>query len=112
MAGFGELHETFREHGVRLFALTAEDEEDARRMKEAENLEFDILYGLDVDDMEARYGIHVNRGKITHLQPAQFVLDDEGRVVLACYSSGRVGRLDADEALDVVREEALEATGS
>lgn len=90
---------------MRLVALTAEGEDGAREMKESEDLEFDILHGLDPDEMEERLGIHVHRGARTHLQPAQFVLDDEGRVVLACSSTGRVGRLDAGEALTVVRND-------
>ena len=112
MAGFGEHHDDFREAGVRLLALTAEDEDGARKMKQSEDLDFDILYGLDVDEMEERYGLHVHRGDPTHLQPAQFVLDADGRVILACSSSGRVGRLDAEEALEVVESDLPETAES
>lgn len=112
MAGYAKHHDDFSEAGVRLVALTAEDEDGARKMKQAEDLDFDILYGLDVDDMETRYGIHVERGDPTHLQPAQFVLDTEGCVVLASSSTGRVGRLDAEEALEVVNNDLPQAVES
>jgi len=46
--------------------------------------------------------IYIEKGDKTHLQPAQFVLDPDGRVRLAAYSSGPVGRLSAAEALGAV----------
>lgn len=105
MAGYGERHEEFRDEGIRVVALTAEDEGGARKMKEAEGLDFDILYGLDVDEMEERIGAYVEKGgEREHLQPAQFILKPDGTVALASYSSGPVGRLDAEEALEETRE--------
>lgn len=74
-------------------------------MKDDEALSFPVLYGLDVDDLHDRYGLYINRNGRTHLQPAQFIVDPEGEIRLACYSSGKVGRLSADEALDQVRSE-------
>lgn len=103
MAGFGEREGEFRDEGVRILAFTAEAEDGARAMKEDQDLGFTVLYGLDVDEMEERYGLHVHRGETTHLQPAQVILDGEGDVVLVSSSSGAVGRLDAEDALQVVR---------
>jgi peroxiredoxin len=110
LAGFGEREEDFRDLGVRILAFTAEGEEDARAMKEDQDLGFTILYGLDVDEMQERYGLHVHRGERTYLQPAQVILDDQGDTVLVSSSSGAVGRVDAEDALEVVR--GLEAKAS
>lgn len=67
-----------------------------------EDLSFPVLYALDVDEMRERLGLYIQKGDRTHLQPAQFVLDPDGRVHLASYSSGAVGRLSAAEMLGVV----------
>ena len=86
-----------------MVALSADDREAAREMTDEEDLDFPVLYDLDVKDIRDRYGIYIHENERTHLQPAQFILDPEGKVELASYSSGPVGRLDAEEALEEVR---------
>ena len=102
MAGLQEHLEAYREEDVHVVALSADDREAAREMAEEEDLDFSVLYGLDVKDIRDRYGLYIHENERTHLQPAQFILDPEGNVQLASYSSGAVGRLDAEEALDEV----------
>lgn len=91
----------FAEAGIRVVALSADDEDGARKMVNDEGLEFPVLYGLDVDDMNERLGLYIEKGEKTHLQPAQFILDPAGRIEFASYSSGPVGRLSASEALGI-----------
>lgn len=102
MAGLEEHSPQYEKADVRVVALSADDEGGAREMASDEDLSFPILYGLDVDDMNERVGLYVEKGEKTHLQPAQFVLDPGGRIRFASYSSGPVGRLSAAEALGVV----------
>lgn len=85
-------------------AISADDRDGAVEMKEDEGLDFPVLYGVDVDDIRERMGLYIQKNDVEHLQPAQFVLDPEGKVRYASYSSGKVGRLDAEEALEVVEE--------
>lgn len=90
---------------VQVVALSVDDEEGAREMMEEVGAGFPLLYGLDVDEMEERIGAYVEKGgEREHLQPAQFILKPDGTVALASYSSGPVGRLDAEEALKETRE--------
>lgn len=88
---------------MQIVALSADGEEGARSMKDEEDLSFPVLYGLDVDETEDEVGTYVQHGERDHLQPAQFILAPDGSIALACYSSGAVGRLAADEALDRVK---------
>ena len=95
--------EAYDEADVQIVALSADDEEGARSMKEEEDLSFPVLYGVDVDEMEETLGTYVQHGDPEHLQPAQFILEPDGTLALACYSSGAVGRLSAEEALAFVK---------
>ena len=98
-----DLDEEFREADVRRVAVSADDEEGARSMKEDEELGFPVLYGVDCEDVRDRHGLYIaERDGRTHLQPAQFILDPDGTVRFASYSSGKVGRLDARAALEEI----------
>lgn len=98
-----EHHEQFRDAGVRIVVLSADGPEGAKRMKSDEDLEFPVLHGLDCEDVRDRFGVYMRKGdERTHLQPAQFILDPEGVVRLASYSTGKVGRLEAREALEEI----------
>jgi peroxiredoxin len=102
LAGFEEHAGAFLENDVRVVALSADPEEGAERMVEKEELSFPVLYGLDVDEMRDRLGLYVRKGEKTHLQPAQLIVGPEGTIEFASYSSGKVGRLSAEEALEEV----------
>lgn len=94
--------DAFDEADVQIVALSADDEEGARSMSEKEDLAFPVLYGLDPDETRDTVGTYIEHGKRDHLQPAQFILEPDGSIALACYSSGAVGRLKADEVLERV----------
>ena len=103
MARYPDLLDELEETGADLVALSADDEEGARTMQDEVDADFTVAYGVDVDEMEERLGLYVNRGERTHLQPAQLILDQDGTVRFASYSSGKVGRLEAEEALEELR---------
>jgi peroxiredoxin len=67
-------------------------------------LEFTVLYGLDPEATSRAIGCYtgMHEGR-PHIQPADFVLGPDGRVVHAVYSSGTVGRLTAADALPTVK---------
>lgn len=105
MGDFQDHIGAYDDADVQVVALSVDDEEGARKMMEEVDVAFPILYGLDVDEMEERIGAYVEKGgEREHLQPAQFILKPDGTVALACYSSGKVGRLGAEEALKETRE--------
>jgi peroxiredoxin len=111
LAGFAEHVDAYDDADVQIVALSADGEEGARKMQEEEGLSFPVLYGLDVDEMKEKLGLYIEHGDRDHLQPAQFILRPGGVVALACYSSGAVGRLRADEALDrvgILRDKAAD----
>ena len=80
-------------------AMSADPRSDASTTAEELGLSFTIGYGLDPDTVAEAVGAYTNQDP-PHLQPASFILEPGGTVALAVYSSGAVGRLKADEAVD------------
>lgn len=103
MAGLQEIRDEYEKADVRVVVLSADGREGAEEMKSDEGLDFPVLYGLDVDDVRDRFGLYIQKGGRTHLQPAQFIVRPDGTIELACYSSGKVGRLTAREALETAK---------
>jgi peroxiredoxin len=90
---------------ARVVALSADGEEEARGTVEQLGLEFTVLYGLDPEATSRAIGCYTgtHEGR-PHIQPAAFVLRSDGRIVHALYSSGKVGRFTAGDALTIVKD--------
>ena len=90
---------------MRVIALSSDSSDDAKKTVEKLGLEFRVLHGLDARATSRAIGCYtgVHEG-VPHVQPASFVLDHEGKIVLATYSSGRVGRLDAVGAVSLAKD--------
>jgi peroxiredoxin len=90
---------------VQVVALSADREEEAGGTVERLGLEFTVLYDLDPEATSRVIGCYTGKheGK-PHIQPAAFILGSDGRIVHAMYSSGKVGRLTAGDALTTVKD--------
>jgi peroxiredoxin len=90
---------------TQVVALSADGEQDAWDLAQRLGLEFTVLYGLDAEATSRAIGCYTgtHEGR-PHIQPADFVLGPDGNIVHAVYSSGKVGRLTAGDALTVVKE--------
>jgi peroxiredoxin len=102
----------FQQHNAELdaletqvLALSADREEEARGTVEQLGLEYTVLYGLDPDAASRAIGCYTgtHEGR-AHIQPAAFILGPDGRIVHAVYSSGKVGRLTAGDALTIAKD--------
>jgi peroxiredoxin len=89
---------------TRIVALSADWEEEARGTVDQLGLEFTVLYDLNAEATSRAIGCYTgtHEGR-PHIQPAAFVLDPDGRIVHAMYSSGNVGRLTAGDVLTIVK---------
>ncbi len=81
-------------------ALSVDKEEDARTMVERHNVGFPVVYGLDVRKEAEKIGAYFD-SEGGYFQPANFILRN-GRVFNATYSSGPLGRLQAQHILMLV----------
>ena len=98
---------------MRIVALSADSAEDAGKTVEKLGLGFQVLAGLDAAATSRTIGCYtgVHEGA-PHIQPAAFVLDHESRIVLAMYSSGKVGRLTGEDAVNLAGDLAKKRQGS
>ena len=81
-------------------ALSVDKEEDARTMVERHKVGFPVVYGLDVRKEAEKIGAYFD-SEGGYFQPANFILRN-GRVFNATYSSGPLGRLQAQHVLMLV----------
>ena len=105
MADFKQHQAEFDALNAQIVALSADREEEAWGTVEQLGLEFRVLYGLDPEATSHAIGCYTGKrdGK-PHIQPAGFILGPDGRIVHAMYSSGKVGRLTASDALTIVKD--------
>ncbi len=99
MAGFEKLKDELDAEGISVFAAAVDSAEDTRAV--AKDLSFPVAYGVTKDDAEKLGAWWDDRRSF--IQPSEFVLRRDGRVVSATYSTGPVGRLDATDALNLVK---------
>ncbi len=104
MADFQKHKPELDELDVRIIALSSDAREDALGTVNKLGLDFPVIYGLDAKAASRLIGCFTGLHEGTpHVQPASFVLDAEGKIVHAVYSSGKVGRLTAEDALTLAR---------
>ncbi len=90
---------------MRVIALSSDPVDEAAKTVDKLGLGFSVLGGLDARAMSRAIGCYTGVHEGTpHVQPASFVLDHEGTIVLATYTSGKVGRLMAEDALILAKD--------
>jgi peroxiredoxin len=102
LSAFGRAEAALAELGIKVVALSADDEGAAAAFAAQHKIAFPIGYGAAVDQIAAATGAYVN-DQPRHLQSTGFVLDPAGKVLTAVYSSLAIGRLAADDVIGFVR---------
>lgn len=102
LAGFSRAADTLSELGVKVVALSVDDEAAAAALVAKHRLRFPVGYGADAGKVAAATGAYTNEDP-RYLQSTGFVLDRSGKVITAVYSSGAIGRLVADDVAGFVR---------
>lgn len=105
MADFEQHRSSIEELGSRIVAASCDTLEAASGTVHDLDLGFTVLYGLDPDATSRTIGCYtgVHDGK-PHIQPAAFVLRPDGTILHAVYSSGKVGRLTAADAITLLKD--------
>jgi peroxiredoxin len=105
LADFQQHRAEFDASSAEIVALSSDTQEDAWGTVQRLGLDFRVLYGLDPDATSRTIGCYTgNHEGRPHIQPAAFILRPDGTIAHAVYSSGKVGRLTAGDALTIVKE--------
>ncbi len=96
--GYQERLAQFRDLGVSLFAGTVDSEEDT--LEVGKDLDFPVAYGMTRADGDAIGAWWEERRD--HIQPSEFLLRGDGRVLASTYSNSPVGRMDPGETARLI----------
>lgn len=102
LAAFSRAVDTLAELDVKVVALSVDDEATSTAFVKKLGLRFPVGFGVDADETAAATGAYTNENP-KYLQSTGFVLDPDGRIVVATYSSGAIGRLVPDDVAGLVR---------
>ena len=102
LAAFARASERLASAGITTVALSVDDEVTGKALIEKLRLNFTVGFGANARSVAALTGAHVG-GDSVYLQSTGFVLDPEGRLLTAVYSSGAIGRLVPDDVLGLVK---------
>ncbi len=96
MVGFAKLHDELAALGVKVFAASVDPEDKSRPV--ADELNFPLGYGVTRAQADQLGSWWEERRQI--IQPSEFILNAEAKVMASSYSDGPLGRI---EAADVIR---------
>jgi peroxiredoxin len=102
LRAFQRAGQALADNGIRVAALSVDDQETSAALVEKLKLTFPVGYGADARAVAGLTGAFVNPGPV-YLQSTGFVLDPAGKVVVSVYSSGAIGRLVPDDVVGLVR---------
>ena len=101
LAGFQRASEKLAEAGIRVVALSVDDEATTVGTIEKFKLSFPVGHSADVEKLASITGAYTNDSP-RYLQATGFLLAPDGKIVNAVYSSGPLGRLVAEDVIGMV----------
>jgi peroxiredoxin len=109
LRSFERAQETLAGLGVKVAALSVDDEPTTAALVAKHQLTFPVGHGADARAVAELTGAFVNDDPV-YLQSTGFVLDPDGNVVVSVYSSGAIGRLVPEDVAGMVRYLATKAS--
>jgi peroxiredoxin len=103
LRAFQRSSETLAEQGIRVVAVSVDDEATTSGLVEKHRLTFPVGHSADAHKLSDLTGAFINDDPL-YLQSTGFVLDPHGRVIVSVYSSGAIGRLLPDDVVGLVRK--------
>ena len=102
LAAFSRTLGALTELGVKVAALSVDDEETSAALVAKHKLRFPVGHSADAGKVAAATGAYVN-DQPRYLESTGFVLALDGTVLVAVYSSDAIGRLVADDVAGYIR---------
>ena len=101
LAGFQRATEKLAEAGVKVVALSVDDEATTVGTIEKFQLSFPVGHSADAAKVASITGAYTNDSP-RYLQTTDFLLAPDGKILNAVYSSGPIGRLVAEDVIGMV----------
>jgi peroxiredoxin len=101
LADFQRTIEEFTKRNVAVIALSVDPLDEARKTVERHHLTFPIGYGVDGPAFAAHTGAFFDEAK-KYVQATGFIVQPDGLVAEAVYSTGPVGRYTASDVLGLI----------
>jgi len=102
LAAFARAVDIFAGEGIKVVSVSVDDREKSEALVEKHKLGFPVGYGANARAVSAATGAFINDDPVC-LQATGFVLNPEGRIATAVYSTRAIGRLLPDDVLGFVR---------
>lgn len=101
LAGFQRASEKLAQANIKVVSLSVDDEATTKGTIQKYKLSFPVGHSADADQVAAITGAYTNQSP-RFLQATGFLLDPDGHVLNAVYSSGPIGRLVAEDVIGMV----------
>ena len=102
LTGFQRAQQALADVGGAVVSLSVDDEPTAQALVAKHRLTFPIAHSADPDKVADLTGAFVHTDPV-YLEATGFILDPEGRILISVYSSGAIGRINADDAVGFIR---------
>jgi peroxiredoxin len=101
LSGFQRASGKLAEAGIKVVALSVDDEATTVGTIEKFKLSFPVGHSANADKVAAITGAYTNESP-RYLQTTGFLLAPDGTILNAAYSSGPIGRLVAEDVIGMV----------
>ena len=101
LAGFQRASEKLAEAGIKVVALSVDDEATTVGTIEKFKLSFPVGHSASAEKVASITGAYTNYSP-RYLQTTDFLLAPDGKILNAVYSSGPIGRLVAEDVIGMV----------
>lgn len=98
MDGYSAQKKELDKLGVKVVAASVDNLENAKKIADANN--FPIGFGVTKDIADKLGSWWEERRQI--IQPSEFVINAEGKVMVSSYSDGPLGRIDAGDVIKLI----------
>lgn len=102
LAAFARARTSLQSIGVEIVAVSVDAEAVSAARVDHMRLNFPVGFGVKADEISATTGAYVAEDA-AYVQSTGFVLDKQGRILTAVYSSGAIGRLVPEDVVGFVR---------
>jgi alkyl hydroperoxide reductase subunit AhpC len=99
LVGFAKLKQEFDAIGAKVVAASVDPIDKAREV--ANEVSFPVGYGVTRAIADTLGAWWEDRRSI--IQPAEFIVGADGKVVVSSYSDGPLGRIDAADAMRLIK---------